>query len=309
MQLMWVSGPTGVVKSISITKKSMAIWISGLGFALVLAGVGLHFVGYQMALDLNPAILRTLGGVTTRIEQYRLEANYRDQLKQLQQELKNSVDDIRKLEATKNHLLAQATPINLRDTLNRQADGRGGPFVATQAVKPTSSLVDDLDLSVENFDQFNATVKNLYTQWEGQLKWVSALPTSVPIAHNDYHISSVFGIREDPFNEQIAMHEGIDFATSLGTAVVATGPGDVVRSGVDPSYGNIVEVRHIEGYVTRYAHLQRREVEVGAKVEKGQVIGRVGSTGRSTGPHLHYEVFFNGRVINPNQVLVGNTSN
>jgi murein DD-endopeptidase MepM/ murein hydrolase activator NlpD len=306
MQIMWISGATGTVKSVSVTVKSITWAVIAGAVGLILLGIGLQFIGYRIALDWNPEILRTLGGVTTRFEQYKLESTYRNQLEKLQIEFKNNVEAIRKLEGTKNHWLAQVTPSNLRDSTRTQGEARGGPFVATNLPKASASLTDDLDASMDNFDQLNASAKTLYTQWESQLKWASALPTTLPLKSGEYHISSVFGIREDPFNEQIAMHEGIDFATTMGTPVMATGPGEVVRSGVDPSYGNVVEVKHIEGYQTRYAHLQKREVEVGAKVEKGQIIGRVGSTGRSTGPHLHYEVFYNGRVINPNQVMLQN---
>jgi YD repeat-containing protein len=99
------------------------------------------------------------------------------------------------------------------------------------------------------------------------------------------------------------MHEGLDFTAPTGTLVVSTAQGTVTRSGWDPGYGNVVEVHHAEGFATRYAHLSKRIAQVGDVVERGGVLGEVGSTGRSTGPHLHYEVFNRDRVINPAQVL------
>ena len=111
------------------------------------------------------------------------------------------------------------------------------------------------------------------------------------------------GLRTDPFTGSLAMHEGVDFSAEVGTRVLATVPGTVIRSEWDHSYGNVIEVRHAENYVTRYAHLSKRRAQVGANVARGSWIGEVGSTGRSTGPHLHYEVFRNNRVLNPMQVL------
>jgi murein DD-endopeptidase MepM/ murein hydrolase activator NlpD len=99
------------------------------------------------------------------------------------------------------------------------------------------------------------------------------------------------------------MHEGIDFAAEVGTKVLAAGPGVVVRSDWDAGYGHVIEIKHAENFVTRYAHLSKRRVLENTPVESGMVIGDVGSTGRSTGPHLHFEIFHHGKVLNPLQVL------
>jgi murein DD-endopeptidase MepM/ murein hydrolase activator NlpD len=99
------------------------------------------------------------------------------------------------------------------------------------------------------------------------------------------------------------MHEGIDFSAESGTPVIASADGVVLRSSWDASYGNVIEVRHGEDYVTRYAHLRKRLVEEGDRVVRGTPLGELGSTGRSTGPHLHYEMFKNGKLINPIQII------
>jgi len=134
------------------------------------------------------------------------------------------------------------------------------------------------------------------------LNWLKALPTGVPVKH-DFRVTSGFGIRNDPFTGQLAMHEGLDFVAELGSPVVATAAGTVVRSGWDGAYGNVVEVSHIEGFTTRYAHLSKRIAVEGKKVNRGDTLGLLGSTGRSTGPHLHYEVMRFDRVLNPMQML------
>ena len=115
--------------------------------------------------------------------------------------------------------------------------------------------------------------------------------------------SSGFGVRYDPFNGHPAFHSGLDFAGGLLTPVVATGPGVVSFTGQRSGYGNTIEIDHGGGLKTRYAHLQSIGVRVGQQVGVGQRIGAMGSTGRSTGPHLHYEVWINGRAQNPDRFL------
>jgi murein DD-endopeptidase MepM/ murein hydrolase activator NlpD len=118
-------------------------------------------------------------------------------------------------------------------------------------------------------------------------------------------ISSTFGRRTDPFTGKIAYHGGIDFAAPAGALARAVAPGVVTWAGSRYGYGNLVEINHGNGYVTRYAHNSALLVKVGDKVGRGQVISRVGSTGRSTGPHLHFEVLKNGRAVNPRQFVAG----
>jgi murein DD-endopeptidase MepM/ murein hydrolase activator NlpD len=112
-------------------------------------------------------------------------------------------------------------------------------------------------------------------------------------------ISSYFGRRTDPFNGRTAYHKGIDFAGPAGSQVVAVAAGVVTYSKDRFGYGKTVEINHGNGYVTRYAHNQRTLVTPGDTVQKGQSIALIGSTGRSTGPHLHFEVLRNGRAIDP----------
>jgi murein DD-endopeptidase MepM/ murein hydrolase activator NlpD len=121
--------------------------------------------------------------------------------------------------------------------------------------------------------------------------------------NSEYRFTSGFGVRNDPFTGALAMHEGIDFAAEIGSKVLATGPGVVVRSEWDPGYGNVVEIRHAEDFLTRYAHLHKRSVVPNMQVTTSSVLGEVGSTGRSTGPHLHYEIFHKGKALNPLNVL------
>ncbi len=116
-------------------------------------------------------------------------------------------------------------------------------------------------------------------------------------------LTSKFGYRRHPITGRRSMHKGIDIAAKPGTDIVATADGIVIFSGRKGGYGNIVELRHANGLETRYAHNQRNLVAEGDMVGKGQVIGKVGSTGRSTGPHVHFEVRRNGEAVDPMQYL------
>lgn len=122
-------------------------------------------------------------------------------------------------------------------------------------------------------------------------------PVGIPVKATS--ISSRFGTRVDPFLKRPAFHSGIDLVSASGTTVRATAAGVVVTAGWNGGYGKMVELRHADGVTTRYGHLSAALVSVGDKVEAGTPIGRVGSTGRSTGPHLHYETLRGGKAVNP----------
>ena len=304
MQLMWLSGPTGNVRTISITTRTVLTAAVVIGFVLVTSGFLLHFVGFKIAVEYNPDLARSIGGVTTEAEQKRMESIYRDHLTQLRESMHNTVNEIRQLETMKNRFMEMATPNVVRDKINRKDDNKGGPLIAPRAFSSLfrQPLGIEFDQTLQDFVQTQTAVAELRTNWEKQLDWLQTLPTGLPV-RGDYRISSGFGIRNDPFTGGLAMHEGLDFTANTGTQVIATAKGTVTRSGWDFGYGNVIEVQHAEGFSTRYAHLSKRIAQVGDTVDRGSVLGEVGSTGRSTGPHLHYEVFIRDRVINPAQVL------
>jgi murein DD-endopeptidase MepM/ murein hydrolase activator NlpD len=118
-------------------------------------------------------------------------------------------------------------------------------------------------------------------------------------------MSSGFGHRVDPFTGASAFHSGVDFAAAIGARVQAVAPGVITFAGEKSGYGQVVEINHGNGYITRYAHNSRLLVKVGDRVAKGSVVSQVGSSGRSTGPHLHFEVLKNGQQINPAGFISG----
>jgi murein DD-endopeptidase MepM/ murein hydrolase activator NlpD len=163
--------------------------------------------------------------------------------------------------------------------------GVGGPYEPVPAV-----------------DNADPRFRELFTTWRqlDQLQQgVAAIPSAFPL-HNAVNFTSGFGVRSDPFRGRAAMHPGIDLAGPLGTPVYATADGVVDRSEWNSGgYGNLVEIDHGQGIQTRYGHLSQRIALPGQRVHRGDLIGLMGSTGRSTGSHLHYEVRIDGSAVNP----------
>lgn len=127
-----------------------------------------------------------------------------------------------------------------------------------------------------------------------------SIPAIQPVANKNLkYTASGYGMRIDPIYKTAKFHAGMDFSANIGTPVYATGNGVVKKAGWQSGYGKIIVVDHGFGYETWYAHLNKYKVRVGQKVVRGEVIGEVGNTGKSTGPHLHYEVHLKGRVVNP----------
>ncbi len=149
--------------------------------------------------------------------------------------------------------------------------------------------------------QADPTFKSLFTSWkklDNITDGAIAVPSDKPVKTAEF--TSGYGVRSDPFRGGAAKHAGIDLAAPIGTAIYATADGTVSEAGYNSGgYGNLVKVDHGRGIETRYAHLASIAVQPGQRVTRGQQIGRMGSTGRSTGSHLHYEVRIDGRAVNP----------
>jgi murein DD-endopeptidase MepM/ murein hydrolase activator NlpD len=165
-------------------------------------------------------------------------------------------------------------------------DGVGGPFIPLDDNADPETFRSSVALVTDEIDRFT-TIRRL----------AGELPLAKPVA--DAAITSRFGARLDPFVGRPATHPGIDFRAEMGYPVKATAAGQVVTAELAGSYGNMIEIDHGNGVTTRYGHLSRILVKVGELVAKGAIIGRTGNTGRSTGPHLHYEVRVDGNAIDP----------
>ncbi|KPK58299.1 MAG: hypothetical protein AMJ59_15745 [Gammaproteobacteria bacterium SG8_31] len=176
--------------------------------------------------------------------------------------------------------------------------GRGGPDAEDTGVSPESpeiaAMLDELALQVEDRSGQLTVLEQLLTS-----RWVSEeqRPEGRPVASG--WLSSYFGKRADPFSGKQSFHGGIDFAGNEGSEVLAVAAGVVTWSGKRYGYGQMVEISHGNGLVTRYAHNKSNLVEVGDTVKKGQTIALMGRSGRATGPHVHFEVLKNDRKVNP----------
>ena len=168
----------------------------------------------------------------------------------------------------------------------------GGPFVPLNPAKASASA----------FDRQLYRVNVVRAQISQYLQALVAVPLRKPVI-GEVDMSSPFGMRMDPFNGRPAIHTGIDLRGEVGEPVRATAAGRVSLAGREGGYGNMVEIDHGNGLATRYGHLSEIDVKVGQMVRIGETIGHIGSTGRSTGPHLHYETRVNGEAVDPQKFL------
>ncbi|MGH8460027.1 MAG: M23 family metallopeptidase [Stenotrophobium sp.] len=178
----------------------------------------------------------------------------------------------------------------------------GGPDEAATAQQPPLGNIiaslDGFDKQLSDRQRQMSVLEDLLLSSRLQKE---VRPSGWPIASG--WISSGYGYRTDPFTGLYTMHPGIDFAAPEGSQVLAVATGIVTEAGEHSGYGDLVEINHGNGYVTRYGHNEKILVKVGDKVLKGQPIALMGSTGRSTGPHVHLEVLYNGIVVNPEQYI------
>lgn len=194
-------------------------------------------------------------------------------------------------EEMENIILRTGLPVPPSDqkpvSADANADAEGGPFI-----------------DPVNQDEFETSLARLDTAL-GRLEAVRATAMRLPFANPapGRDITSTFGNRTDPFLGKLAMHTGVDFRFKTGEQVPSTGAGKVINAGPASGYGNLVEIDHGNGITTRYGHLSQILVAVGDRVNAGDIVGLAGSTGRSTGPHLHYEVRYMGEPENPMRFL------
>jgi murein DD-endopeptidase MepM/ murein hydrolase activator NlpD len=161
----------------------------------------------------------------------------------------------------------------------------------------TSKILTHFNLSKKDLEQRYPELNNELQELYKLRVFASFLPIYDPVINA--RRSSPFGYRKDPFTRRAKMHSGLDFAVTTGTRLIASGAGVVKFAGVKSGYGNSIDIYHGDGIVSRYAHLSRIFVKNGQRVVRGQNIGATGSTGRSTGPHLHYEIRLYNKPVNP----------
>ncbi|MEC7210017.1 MAG: M23 family metallopeptidase, partial [Pseudomonadota bacterium] len=213
-----------------------------------------------------------------------LDTRQRDLLDALEESLDHKIDEF---ETVINQTDVLTTEEFMARVLPENELSVGGPYIPLQGQPGlNSSLHQQLYRINTNLDRLSGLSKSL-----------AKIPLALPI--HDYSITSDFGVRLDPFKKRAAFHSGVDFGATTGTPVHSTLGGTVTQAGYKGPYGLVIEIDHGNGFKTRYGHLARSRVRAGQRVEFQQHIGDAGNSGRSTGPHLHYEIWFDGKVRNP----------
>jgi murein DD-endopeptidase MepM/ murein hydrolase activator NlpD len=298
------------MKVIFINQKhsaSRTLWLGRWSRALVSVcclglPLGLIGLGYYLAHSAQPSARDiSMDGLQDELDSQNLAVTElrQDALRKLQA-LSLSVAEMEarllRLDAMGQHLTGMAGLDNGEFDFEQQP-ALGGPLSGTSISSDNTNLETEM-----------AALAARIVDREQQLEVLQALLVNRQIADDIYlsgrpirkgWMSSAFGRRTDPFTGAAAWHEGVDFAGKAGSDIIAVASGVVIRSEAKNGYGEMVEISHGGGYTTRYAHNDENLVKMGDLVKKGQVIASMGSSGRSTGPHVHYEVYKHGRPVDP----------
>lgn len=183
-------------------------------------------------------------------------------------------------------------------------------FKNLQNEKLLRLTTEKIDLIAKQTAIQSRSLDDIINLAKGKEKLLAAIPAIQPVKNESLkHMASGYGYRSDPFTKIKKFHSGMDFSVDIGTPIYATGDGRVTRANNQLSgYGNLIEIEHGYGYQTRYAHLSKYNVTQGQTIKRGDIIGYAGSTGRSSGPHLHYEVHYKGNPVNPLNYYYGDIS-
>ena len=246
----------------------------------------------DVLLSLNPKKLTEQHLVTG------IKNDYEVKLIELQTRLDEAQHKLDQLDALRLQLLRSNGRVNLG------ANGQGGPLRSASTTQYLGSEEEQygvrLDRTLQNAFVMQARLNEIQNSLTHSWDVANSVPTGFPLLVSTQPTSGL-GYRLDPFTRQIAWHDGTDYPAAYGAPILATAEGKVIRAGWDGEYGNLIELAHKNGIVTRYAHAQELLVKPGDDVKKHQVIAKVGSTGRSTGPHVHYEILRNGVMLGQNR--------
>jgi murein DD-endopeptidase MepM/ murein hydrolase activator NlpD len=302
MNIILVSDSLAKSRSISLSQSQVILVALGIlmsGFVLAMLT---YVATMKFATDMRNPYLRSLVTALHQEEIKRSESEMKDNINSLAVKLGELQARILRLDAF-GERLAKAAGIKPSEFRFDETPGRGGPA-------PSEAFSRDLTLPefLHKLDEVSRIIDDR-TDKLGVLDSVfmddrlarKAIPTTLPVEQGYY--SSNYGYRIDPITGRSSFHAGVDIIASPGTPVIAAAGGVVSVAEFHPEYGNIIDIDHDNGLTSRYAHLLKGSVKVGDVVMKGQAIARVGSTGRTTGPHLHFEVREKGIPLNPNKFL------
>ena len=306
MQIILISDRLARARSVHM---SLAHLVGSAFFALVLifaATAALYWLTLRYAAEVRLPALQRLVAAAQQAEAERERQFVQQNLNSMAMKLGEMQAQLTRMDALGERLSALAG-IRPQEFRAGETPGLGGT-APTQLPAQNLSLGDfseKLLTLARQVESRNDMLGVLEAQLFEQAVKKKMIPTMMPV-RAPYNASG-FGRRVDPFNGQWAMHDGIDFIAEYGSPIVAAAAGVVVFSGFHPQYGYMVDIDHGNDLVTRYAHCSKLVVREGDLVQRGRKIGEVGSTGRSTGPHLHFEVRFRGAPQNPAKFLVSNS--
>ena len=306
MNIILVSDSLAKSRSVLLSQTQVVLMAMGILVAGFMLAMATYFVTMKFAVDLRNPYLRTLLAALHQDELKRSEAEMKDNLSSLAVKVGELQARILRLDAF-GERLAKAAGIKRDECRFDEKPGQGGPAVT---VGP--------DLTLTEFQHMLAEIGRVLDDRTDKLGVLDSflmddrlarktIPTTMPVPMGYY--SSNYGYRLDPINGRTSFHTGVDLIAPPGTPVLAAAGGVVSTVAFVAEYGNVVEVDHDNGLTSRYAHLSKSLVKVGDVVMKGQQVALVGSTGRTTGPHLHFEVREKGIPLNPNKFLSLGTKN
>ncbi|MFQ5659088.1 MAG: peptidoglycan DD-metalloendopeptidase family protein [Gammaproteobacteria bacterium] len=308
MQILFFSNPGR--KGLSVSLGPAAIIAVCLCFAFLF--LGFFFSGIRFATNHSSALLDSLREQTAsvwldeftkqeeKLNAVRLKAE--KSLDAMASRLSLLQGHVMRLDALGTRLAAMADLNDMEFGVDNPP-GMGGP--APENEQQSMNIPDflgTLDRLEEKIRDRSEKLSAMESMLINRTLQEQTLPAGRPA--KDGWISSLYGYRSDPMTGKREFHEGLDFAGKPGMPIAAVAAGIVTWSGPRYGYGNLVEISHGSGYITRYAHNQKNLVTVGEKVEKGEVIAVMGNSGRSTGTHVHFEVLRNGQHVNPKQYIV-----
>ena len=301
MQLLITQGHLARHRVVHLSRTKLLLAAAGiLVLLLLLSGTVYHFIFLKAAREGWPVVSQIVR-LVVRDEIAQRDRFMRENLDAMAAKVGEMQAKLVKLESVSERVsgLAGVKPDELKP-LQRSADGgRGGPFVPI-----ASASREQLDQALVQLDQAADQSIDVFTLIESRLFESRLLALTVPSTRPvDGPVGSGFGFRTDPIHGRAALHTGLDFPAETGTPILAAAGGVVASVEWHSQYGHLVEVDHGDGLATRYAHLSKALVKPGDIVRRGQTIAQVGSSGRSTGPHLHFEVLVAGVPQNPARFL------
>jgi len=308
MNVILVSGKLARARTFSLGLPQLLLL--GLGFAVtaVMLAATIHYVALHFSEDIKLPYVESVvlaaqkRQFALRQEQHERAQSYlRENLNAMAVKLGEMQAQLVRLD-TVGERLAKLAGFKPQDLMFGERPGRGGA-VSTLPSHDLSlgDFTEQLELLTRQVDDRNDKLGILESLFAVDSAKKKLIPTMLPVEGGWY--SSDFGWRIDPFTGQRAYHEGIDVMAEVGTPIYAAAGGVVVFSGTHPQYGNMIEIDHGNGLITRYAHASKRLVRIGDLVVRGVEIGKVGKTGRATGSHLHFEVRRRGAAVNPKRFL------